>query len=319
MTDKLIHRHDQFLKRLLDQPGTAGALLKERLPAEVAALLTDDAPELLQGSFVSQELAEYRTDRLYRSKTKTGRAVLIYTVIEHKSSVDRRIGLQLLGYVSQILQNWAGNNPDSALLPPVLTLVVYNGSAVWDVPLSLAAATDADEILRPWLPDLRYNLVELRAIQDGLLSKQEALKIGFLILKRGTAGGDLYEDLIELGRAAAALGMDDLVALVRYLLGEPNNIRSEILRRALAVIVPGQEDRIMSIAAEEWKAEGKAEGKVEGQIRTLSRLIERRFGALSDALRARLESADLVTLDLWTDRVIDAKTLDEIFDDSKLH
>ena len=75
----------------------------------------------------------------------------------------------------------------------------------------------------------------------------------------------------------------------------------------------------MSIAAEEWKAEGKAEGKVEGQIRTLSRLIERRFGALSDALRARLESADLVTLDLWTDRVIDAKTLDEIFDDSKLH
>jgi len=79
----------------------------------------------------------------------------------------------------------------------------------------------------------------------------------------------------------------------------------------------------MSIAAEEWKAEGKAEGKIEGQrqgqIRTLSRLIERRFGALSDALRVRLESADLVVLDLWTDRVIDAKTLDEIFDDSKLH
>ncbi len=58
MTEKLIHRHDQFFKRLLDKPGTAGALLRERLPADVAARLTDDPPELVPGSFVPKELVE---------------------------------------------------------------------------------------------------------------------------------------------------------------------------------------------------------------------------------------------------------------------
>jgi len=42
---RLIQRHDQFFKRLLDQPGAAGALLRERLPPEVAALLDDRPPE----------------------------------------------------------------------------------------------------------------------------------------------------------------------------------------------------------------------------------------------------------------------------------
>jgi predicted transposase YdaD len=129
MTEKLIHRHDQFFKRLLDKPGTAGALLRERLPADVAACLTDDPPELVPGSFVPKELVEYRTDRLYRSRTRDGREVLIYTLIEHKSSPDRRIGVQLLGYVAQILQSWCSNNPESTPLPAILSLVIYNGSA----------------------------------------------------------------------------------------------------------------------------------------------------------------------------------------------
>jgi hypothetical protein len=51
----LIQRHDQFFKRLLDKPGAAGALLKERLLPDVVALLTDEPPELLSGSFVPKE------------------------------------------------------------------------------------------------------------------------------------------------------------------------------------------------------------------------------------------------------------------------
>ncbi len=183
----------------------------------------------------------------------------------------------------------------------------------------MAQATDAEEILRPWVAGLRYNLVDLGKIEDEELSRQEDLKIGFLILKRGAAGTDLYETLVELGRAALALGMDDLAALIRYLLGEPNGIRVDILQRALSAIVPGQENRIMSIAAEQWKAEGKAEVKAEGRRETLLRLIDRRFGAASAEARSRVESADLATLDLWLDLILDAKTVDDIFAETKPH
>jgi hypothetical protein len=257
-------------------------------------------------------------------------------VIEHKSSPDPRVGLQLLGYTTQILQQWdsrEGSDAHGALspLPAVLSMVVYNGAAAWKVPSSLAEATDADEELRPWLTDLRYTLVDLGRIDDGRLSRQEVLRVGFLILKYGSRDGDLHQLLLDLGRAALDLGMDDLVALVRYVLGEPNEVESGILRQVLAEIVPGQEERIMSIAAEQWKAEGMAEGKaegkaegmaegrIEGKAAALMRLLERRFGPVPEAARAEVAAADLDTLDRLFDRALDASTLDAVFDDAMLH
>ncbi|CAK0779009.1 hypothetical protein WCLP8_870005 [uncultured Gammaproteobacteria bacterium] len=46
MTTRQIQRHDHFFQRLLDKPGTAGTLLRERLPEEVAQLLVDAPPVL---------------------------------------------------------------------------------------------------------------------------------------------------------------------------------------------------------------------------------------------------------------------------------
>lgn len=105
MPSRRVQRHDAFFQTLLDRPGNAGTLLRERLPPEVVALLTDDPPEHVPGSFVSRRLRKYQTDRLYRTRTTTGRPVLVYTLIEHKADPDPRIGLQLLGYQAQILEH----------------------------------------------------------------------------------------------------------------------------------------------------------------------------------------------------------------------
>ena len=104
MPSRLIKRHDQFFKRLLDHAGTAGALIRERLPWEVAERLAPDAPELVSGSFVDKELREYHTDRLYRVRTVDGDAAFIYALVEHKSSPDPGIGLQLLIYQTRVWQ-----------------------------------------------------------------------------------------------------------------------------------------------------------------------------------------------------------------------
>ena len=76
--------HDRFLKTLLSNPETAGTLLQERLPKEVAELLSPEAPELVDGSFVDEELRAHLTDRLYLAKTVTGRTALLYVLVEHK-------------------------------------------------------------------------------------------------------------------------------------------------------------------------------------------------------------------------------------------
>lgn len=339
MKGRLIQRHDQFFKRLLDRPGTAAALLRERLPAEVAERMAGGEPELLPGSFVPAELSEYRTDRLYRVRLTSGGTAMVHVVVEHKSSPDPRLTLQLLGYKAQILQSWdrrEGRGADGALrpLPAVLSVVVYNGAAPWRVPLSLAEATEVDEGWRPYVPDFRYSLVDLGRTEDARLSHDAGLRVGFLILKHGSGNGDLRATLVTLGRAALALGFDELVALVRYMLAEPGEYETHILKEALMEIVPGYEHRVMSRAGRELlaeiteelkaeaKAEGRAEGKAEGKAEgerlglaaALMRLLTRRFGEVPEPVRVRIDAADTAELGGWLDAAIDAPSLQSVFD-----
>jgi predicted transposase YdaD len=330
MASRLIQHHDQFFKRLLDKPGTAGALLRERLPPEIAALLSDEPPERLPGSFVPAALREYRTDRLYQARLRKDRPLLIHVVVEHKSWPDPGTPLQLLGYKTEILQWWvaeSGAEPGTVPLPAILSLVVYHGDDPWTVPTSLAAATDAEPDLYAWIVDFHYVLVDLVRTADQALSADRTLRTGFLILKHGRRGGDLRRTLRELGRAAFALGWDDLVALVCYILQEPNETEAGMLREVLAEIVLGQEERIMSIAAEQWKAEGIAEGLAQGEAKglvrgkaeSLLRLLAHRFGPVSETLRRQVSTADPEVLDRWFDRAIDAPSLDAVFDDGTRH
>ena len=47
----------------------------------------------------------------------------------------------------------------------------------------------------------------------------------------------------------------------------------------------------------------------------LARQLARRFGALDEQTNARLKSATLAQLETWADRILDAKTLQAVFDD----
>jgi predicted transposase YdaD len=309
---RLFHRHDAYFKRLLDQPGTALALLRERLPAVVARRLVDEEPEALSTSFISDELEERRPDRLYLTRTREGQPVLVYTLVEHKSSPDHRTGLQLLGYDVQILQWWdkrEGRDENGRLrkLPALFSIVVYNGEEKWNVPLTLTGATEGgdDEEIRPWLPDLRYTLVDLGQMDSGFLSRHRVLRFGFKVLKYGARDGDVREILKMLIREALAEELDDeIVVLVRFVMMEPNGLKKGVLRKMLTEAMPQKAERLMSIA-EECALEGRAE--------MLLRMMTRRFGPVPDTYMQRVTHGSVEELHAWADALFDGKTLDEMF------
>ncbi len=61
---------------------------------------------------------------------------------------------------------------------------------------------------------------------------------------------------------------------------------------------------------QEWRLEGEK----KGEIAVLRRLLERRFGALPADAIERLENADVDLLLEWSDRVLTATRLDEVFE-----
>jgi flagellar biosynthesis/type III secretory pathway protein FliH len=63
------------------------------------------------------------------------------------------------------------------------------------------------------------------------------------------------------------------------------------------------------------KLEGKIEGKLEGSTALLERQLMKRFGLISESTHARLTAATQEQLQTWADRILDAQSLTEVFND----
>ena len=66
--------------------------------------------------------------------------------------------------------------------------------------------------------------------------------------------------------------------------------------------------------AQQYEQRGKQAGRQEGEALLLQRLLTRRFGVLSADCVARIQAASSGQLERWSDRVLDARTLAEVFD-----
>ena len=61
------------------------------------------------------------------------------------------------------------------------------------------------------------------------------------------------------------------------------------------------------------RLEGEQSGIAKGEAYALRRLLEKRFGSLSEDVLARLQAASIDELELWLDRALDADSLAGVF------
>ena len=68
---------------------------------------------------------------------------------------------------------------------------------------------------------------------------------------------------------------------------------------------------------QEWKdeglREGRREGRQEGETKVLRRQLTRRFGPLPSWAEERLGQAGETELEEWVDRVLECRSLEEVF------
>ena len=74
-----------------------------------------------------------------------------------------------------------------------------------------------------------------------------------------------------------------------------------------------RENAFVKWGEELGEARGLAEGIAKGESKALTKILERRFGHIPEAIRAKIASADTGALDHCLDRVIDAASLDAVF------
>lgn len=249
--------HDALFKALLDDPVRAAAVLRDYVPPEIAAMLEASLPGPVDGSFADEALASSQSDRLFRIRTRDGRAGFVYTLLEHKSAVDVATPLQLGTYLLRIWRRY-GAEPSGDLrrLPPIIPIVFYHGKQRWTVPTTIADCIDADEALKDQRRDFRYTVHHLNQRPDETLSgnrEVEAVFLAFKHLRDENVPAEILVRIMKLPGGDSQL----LKQLIHYILINQPSIDSEKWRDLVAAARPGEEDEVMSIAIRQWQEEGR--------------------------------------------------------------
>jgi hypothetical protein len=122
----------------------------------------------------------------------------------------------------------------------------------------------------------------------------------------------------------APSGVQALTAILCYLFKvsdpEPSAIKelleSKVGEQAVEAFMTYAERLIQQGRAEgeaKGRVEGEAKGRAEGRAEILRKLMTLKFGPLSPEMEKRISSAAITDLDRWSERVLSAQRIEEIF------
>jgi hypothetical protein len=325
--------HDTFFREIFSDPAQAAAVLRTILPPRVVAHIDWDTPfEAVHASMVTRDLEQLHGDLLYKIKLVDGRGAFVWVLFEHQSSVQRWMPLRLSRMLQSFLDNWHRRSPGARYLPAILPVVLHHGPRPWRAPTSLLELTDLSEQQRadfaPHLLSLDFVLDDLRTVPDEDIDARPAGPLARLVLgvmKHARSPELLAFYLAHADDIRALLATESgrfgLIMVIRYTEELNPHLDPATLIRHLAPVVGPELEHAMHPYERFLRNEARNEvlekavntGVEKGQRELVLRLLTRRFGALPDAIASRVARASRSELERWSDRILDAASLDDVF------
>jgi Putative transposase, YhgA-like/Domain of unknown function (DUF4351) len=325
--DDFVHQpHDSFFKSLFGDVRNAAEVLRTALPPRVSAHIDWDSLQVVSASFVDDALKQRHGDMMYRARLTQGGETFLWVLFEHQSTVEERMAWRMLRMMFQTLDTWWTQHPEATRLPPVLPVVLYQGTAPWTAPVSFAELYELSEEARrdlgEYLLSCRYVLDDLQAMPDEELMARDVspgTRVSLVIMKHGRSE-KLPEHLVPLAERG------DLLVLVstehgralwwrnlRYSLAINEWIDLEALTRVLVPVTGPKMEEAMLTYGQKMELEITERATAKAQRDFLLRQLTRRFGSLPAAVIERMQQADRRALERWADRILDAISLDDVF------
>ncbi len=319
--------HDSSYKFLFSNPELVRDLIMGFIEDDWLHGLDYSTLEKVPGSYISDDFQQREDDIVWRVKVG-GDWLYLYLLIEFQSSVDKYMALRMMVYVGLLYQDLIkrGDVLADGRLPPILPIVLYNGSQRW------TAATDVADLIplvpglvEQYKPRLSYLLIDESNYNDAELASLN----------------NLAAAVFRFEHADNPAAMQDLISLlIDWLDDRPDLrrmfslwIRATLMRKKnYAILLPQVDDLqeikvMLSDRLEQWalayiaegelkgKLEGRQEGRQEGEMLALQKLLSKRFGAIPADITRLIANAPVESIERWLDRIIDAQQLADIFKD----
>ena len=279
----MAHEHDSRYKMLFSNPLMVRRLIESFVDEPFLTNEQIIAVEPVEKETIGIDFSQRRSDVLWKLRT-TSAELYVYVLIEFQSTVEGDTPFRILEYVVRLYRLLLGLS-DTNTVPSIFPVLLYNGDAEWNVPLS-TQEMHAEPMPPDYFPHFSYYPIIINQIPDGRLKRiKNAVSAVFLV--ENTDPQKLPET------------MDALVDILKEEMPQLRRHFSRWFQRYMASYdVPfGVDDIEKRIAEtesmfgtklERYKEELKQEGRQQSLLSLARRLLER-----GDSVEAVAEVTEL--------------------------
>ena len=265
--------HDAAYKDLFSHPRMVEDLLRGFAAPEWSDALDFSTLEKLPAEYVSDDLRRRHGDLVWRLRFRDETWLYLLVMLEFQSATDPYMAVRILVYTGLLYQDLIRRRAfgDDGRLPPVLPVVLYNGSPRWTAPAEVGdLISPVGEPLDRFQPSQRYFLLdEGRWGEDDLPRRN--LVSALVALENGRSAEELPGLLAALSDWLRGPGEDELRrAFVEW-------VRRVLPRgRFAGAALPGVRDlegggAMLAERAKEWTEQWLREGREQGLEQGLER------------------------------------------------
>jgi predicted transposase/invertase (TIGR01784 family) len=333
-------KHDESYRLLFSIPRMIIELLRGFFGQAWVDRVDFETLERVNSSYVSPKLRRRETDIVWRARLKNGRPVYVYLLLELQSSVQKYMAVRLMVYVGLLYQDLIkrGELSPGGKLPLVIPIVLYNGEERWWGPLQLAdLIEEVDPEADLFRPSFACKLIDVGSYALDDLAARENLVAALFWLEKTPEPEGLQQGIDRLAKDLDQPEDGELrgafaswLLLVRFADEDevPDTLGLEDFRTMLAKRAKEWDEKVLEQGRQEGeqkglqkglqkgRQEGRQEGRREAEIGFVLRLLEQKFGPLDARSRKRVASAGKDQLDAWTDRILVAEKISDVFRES---
>jgi len=171
--------HDSLYHRLFSHPVMVEQLVRDFLPDAMAVGLDFGGMERVVAKFHDRTGQRRDSDVIWRLPTLDGPEIYLHLLLEFQSSSDWWMAVRAQVYEGLLWQQVIAEKQLKAgdLLPPVLLVVLHNGSERWTGPVDTTELVGLPEEspLWSWQPRIRYHLVDMGRMPVADLARRKTL------------------------------------------------------------------------------------------------------------------------------------------------
>lgn len=324
----VIHKpHDKLFWLALSDRRVAIEFFKAYLPLKIIEKIDLSTLEIENSKFINELFKDREADIIYKVKFRD-KNLYLYLHCEHQSTVDDLIAVRLRNYQMLMIDGHLKQFPDLPI-PLIYSIIYYTGQDPWNAPLEIFSFFgEHQNLAKQWSLE-PYRLLELKGIPDQDIQQRRYWGLAEYALKHRRNPnfkeflGILLPWLEEI--AQDSLGYTLMKNVVRYVLDGVEGKDIEAFEEAVKNYLPpklgaeimtlGQAftERGRTIGLKIGFEQGMAQGINQGEAAVLLRQLKHRFNEVPENYLKKIQQADAETLLLWSEKLLDAKTVEEIF------